>query len=92
MLGSQSVNSLLCISVFLTDFEQRPSASICLYLLSPELVVGAMSYVCVFDCDILWVGCGFYAWKTLVCMCACACKGEKRETRLSRHLSCASLA
>lgn len=83
-------DALLFFSTFLIDFYQKLCASICLYLLCPDLVVGAMSYISVFDCDI----CGWVVVFLLgrVDVRVCVCKRKKRESCLSRHLSCASLA
>lgn len=65
-------NAVLCVNVFLIDFYQELCTSICLYLLSPDLVVGAMSYISVFDCDI----CGWvvvFLFEELLCVCVCVC-------------------
>ena len=54
--GYSQPNAVLCVSEFLIDFYQKLCASICLCLLNPDLVVGAMSYISEFDCDICgWV-------------------------------------
>lgn len=68
----------LCVSGFLIDFYQKLCGSRCLYLLSPDLVVGAMSYISVLDCDI----CGWVVVSLLVrvgvymCMCVRGKKGD----------------
>lgn len=86
---------LFCVSVFLWLIFTRSCVSIFLYLLSPNLVVGAMSYISVFDCDICGWVVVFLSGRIDVHMCVreCVCvRGGKKDTLLSRHLSCASLA
>ncbi len=70
---SSQLNALLCICVFLIDFYQKLCASVCLYLLSPDLVVGAMSYIRVFDCDICGWVVVFLFGRIGVYMCKCVC-------------------
>lgn len=58
---------------FVIDFYQKLRASICLYSLSPNLVVGAMSYISVFGCDICgWVVVFLFRGNGVhMCMCLC---------------------
>lgn len=83
------------MSVFsVIDFYQKLCVSICLYLLSPNLVVGAMSYISMFDCDICgWVVVFLFGrigvhMCVSVCIPVCMCKGGKRHSFVQALILC----